>query len=195
MLELYKQEVEPLMGLEDKDLLSYLTVERELRGISIPRGFAVLDLETTGLEPCQCELISYGIVKEDRAKVVTRLSGDVKGLVNILKDELDDVYFIIAFYHSFEASWLNSLGIDPWQFDWYELKVQRGRLVDIMPFGFGDPYNGAQIPELWREWQTKRDWKSLVSIIHHNMADIIREAFLWALIENGAFGFDRGGNR
>jgi len=194
VFEFYKNELGPLVEAAKKDLPKFLTVERELKGLSLPEGMIILDLETTGLEPHEHELVSYGIVRGNKAKVVIRVTGENYELADLLERELENVETIGAFYYSFEESWLEEhvYSFDVEKYSWCELKTQRGRLIDIMPFSFGDTNNGADVPRLWQDWLETNNFESLAAIIHHNMADILREAFLWALIENGAF--NRGGN-
>ncbi|MFA4641525.1 hypothetical protein [Pyrococcus kukulkanii] len=194
VFEFYRQELYPLAQEAKRNLPGLLRVEREVRALSLPRGHIVLDLETTGLEPEVDEIVSYGIVAGSRAWVVIRLNAPEEDLIEELKRDLEEFKgsTIWAFYSEFEWKWLvekvggeflqeNGLRVD-------DLKQMRGRLTEIVPYDFGDPFDGSRIPGLWRNWQDRASLGSIAGIIHHNMADILREAFLWALLENGAFG-------
>ncbi|MFA4647860.1 hypothetical protein P8X24_11560 [Pyrococcus kukulkanii] len=162
-------------------------------GYVLPEGNIILDLETTGLEPETDELVSYGIVAGSKAWVVIRLNGTEEELIENLKKDLEEFKgsTIWAFYSSFEEKWLGyKIGgefLKEHELRLLDLKQMRGRLVDIMPFPFGDPFDGSSVPSLWESWKVRASIGSIAGIIHHNMADILREAFLWALIENGAF--------
>lgn len=122
-----------------------------------------------------------------------RLNGSEEELIESLRKDLESLgeVTIWAFYSTFEQEWLEE------KLELYlgerirDLKVMRGRLKDIIPFSFNDPFDGSRIPGLWKNWEERASLGSIAGIIHHNMADILREAFLWALLMNKAFDINR----
>ena len=192
VFEFYRKELQPLAEKVRSVFPPLLRVEREVRGLTLPEGEIVLDLETTGLEPEDSELVSYGIVQGSRAWVVIRLSGSEEELIQELRRDLEAMgeITIWAFYSPFEERWLYKKLEDLDGYEIRDLKVMRGRLKDIIPFSFNDPFDGSRIPRLWENWRERASLGSIAGIIHHNMADILREAFLWALLKNQAFDLE-----
>jgi len=193
VFEFYREELQPLAEKVKPYFPPLLRIEREIHGLTLPEDEIILDLETTGLVPKISELVSYGIVAGSKAWVVIRLNGSEEELIESLRKDLESLGDVIiwAFYSTFEQEWLEE------KLELYlgdrirDLKVMRGRLKDIIPFSFNDPFDGSRIPELWENWKTRASLGSIAGIIHHNMADILREAFLWALLKNKAFDIDR----
>jgi uncharacterized protein YprB with RNaseH-like and TPR domain len=162
-------------------------IERKIRGIQLPQGVAILDIETTGLEPDVCELVSYGIIKENRAKVVIRITGEEEELLEHLRNDLEGVNTLYAFYVQFEETWLRFKLGDSLNFQFKDLKRTSGRLKDIVPFDWNDYVDGKQIPSLWQNWKERLSFGSLSTIIHHNMADLMRELILFVVLWNDGF--------
>ena len=162
-------------------------IEKEIRGVQLPQGVAILDIETTGLEPDTCEIVSYGIVRENRAKVVIRITGEEKELLEHLRKDLEGVSIPYAFYAQFEEAWLRFKLGDSLNFQFKDLKRTSGRLKDIVPFDWGDYVDGKQIPNLWQNWKERLSFGSLSTIIHHNMADLMRELILFVVLWNDGF--------
>ena len=194
VFELYSEVMYPLVETMKTGLPKLLRVKKAVKHFSLPEGVVVIDIETTGLEPEDHEMVSYGLFKGSTAEVVVRLTGKERDLIEALEEDLKTLMEsnarLWAFYSSFEESWLQtklSEEFEPLTGYIGELKVVKGRLTDIVPYEFGDRSDGSRIPRLWQNWLDRASLGSLTAIIHHNMADIIREALLYVLDENGAF--------
>jgi len=190
VFEFYRKELQPLAEKVRSVFPPLLRVEREVRGLTLPEGEIILDLETTGLNSWEHEMVSYGIVSGSKAWVVIRLNGSEEELIRELRRDLESLgdVTIWAFYAPFEEAWLvEKLEDFGAKLDVRDLKVMKGRLSVIVPFSFNDPFEGSSIPRLWENWRERASLGSIAGIIHHNMADILREAFLWALLQNMAF--------
>lgn len=193
----YKEEFKHLVEQAKAPLPNLFRVEWDIKGLVLPKEDIILDLETTGLEPETEEIVSYGIAAGTKAWVVVRLNGSEEELLESLKKDLEGLISenkptLWAFYMQFEKNWLEAkMGTEfVSKFVWGELKQMRGRLKDIVPFDFNDPFDGSRIPRLWENWKVRASLGSIVGIIHHNIADVFREAVLWALLMNKAFSVE-----
>jgi len=51
----------------------------------------VFDIETSGLDEYSDEIVSYGIVKNNKVKIVCRLKASEEELLQKLREDLEDV--------------------------------------------------------------------------------------------------------
>jgi len=160
------------------------TIEREIKGVALPNEVAILDIETTGLKPDICEMVSYGIVVGNRAKVVVRITAEESELLEHLKNDLNGIKTIYAFYAPFEEEWLSFKLENGLNVKFMDLKRMSGRLKHIVPFDWGDNTDGEQVPRLWQNWRERLSFGSLSAIIHHNFADLMRELILFLVLWN-----------
>jgi len=143
--------------------------------IEIPfdlRDNAIIDIETTGLDPSEHEIVSYGICLKNVYTVVARAWGSDRLMRRFAKTYtklLHNLGFrLYAWYKEFEEEWL---GIE-----FNELQIRRYEKKDrSLYWGIEIPAQGSDIPRLWREWQTQRNIVSLNKIIQRNMYDILIE--------------------
>ncbi|NJE09233.1 hypothetical protein E3E31_12015 [Thermococcus sp. M39] len=175
-------------------------IRREIAGIYLPQPHIVLDFETTGLDPYFDEIVSWGLFYSNTALVAVRLNDSedshnvliesLKNMIRNLNSKQAPKLQLWAFYSAFEAKWLSEVVYNnrlEWPFELRELKQMRGRLTDILPLPFDDPITGRNVPLVWRKFTRTGDLAYLSLIVHHNYADIVREAILWALLKNKAF--------
>jgi len=170
-------------GIKDR----FVTIEKELKGIQLPEEIAIVDIETTGLDPKLDEIVSYGIVKDrNKVKVVARVIAEEKELLELLKKDLNGIKTVYAFYVPFERDWLTTkLGDLNVRFE--DLKRMDGRLIHVVNTNWGDDVDGSQVPKLWQGWKERLSFGCLSSIIHHNLADLMRETFLFLTLWNDGF--------
>ena len=150
----------------------------------------VFDIETSGLDEYSDEIVSYGIVKNNKVKIVCRLKASEEELLQKLREDLEDVKVMYVFYAPFEEKFLR-IRFSDWDdigIEIRDLKQMRGRLTDIVRYSWGDSFDGSDISGLWHNWKERLSFGSLTAIIHHNFADVMRSVTLLFLLENGAFG-------
>ena len=187
--ERYKEQLSPIINNLRSNLPPFLIIEKELQYLELPDGIIVLDFETTGLNE-EDEIVSYGIAKNNKVKVVCRLKATEEELLQKLREDLEGVKVLYAFYAPFEEKFLRARFSD-WDelgIEIRDLKQMSGRLTDIVRYSWGDRFDGSDVPNLWYNWMERLSFGSLSAIVHHNFADIMREVTLLFLLENGAFG-------
>nr|WP_013087935.1 ribonuclease H-like domain-containing protein [Pyrococcus sp. 12/1]ADF80218.1 p12-11p [Pyrococcus sp. 12/1] len=165
-VDVFREANNPIGILKISQKIKYPVGEKE----------AVLDLETTGLEPEWDEILSFGIAKDHEIKVYTRVFAPEEELVKILRKELRGVKRIYAYYCEFEERFLKSRRI--WRREYYDLYKGK-KLKDAINISFDDRISGEDVPFLWVKFQVTGEIEHLMKIAHHNLTDIYRELMLY----------------
>lgn len=149
------------------------TVPAELKG-------TIVDLETTGLSPTSCKVITVGVLFGTGYEVFQASAADEVPL------KLDSYILSLprpryAFNKGFEESFLG-FGIDcELQARAYERKTEAIYIRSLQdPLG----RRGELVPLEWQAYLKDGDKAHLLRIIEHNVADLLEE-FCLALLQTG----------
>ncbi len=145
-----------------------------LRSLPIRFSYAVIDIETTGLDPHRDEMLGFGLVFDRYLLGVVRVYGsdeDVRSLArDIVLSLVRDGVPVYAWYKDFEERWLGVRGLKELQLRAYEKKDSS------LSLGIPIIVTGDRVPELWRRWQRYRDAETLIKILWRAMYDAYIEA-------------------
>ena len=151
--------------------------EETLEIINLGEDKAILDIDTTGLDCWDDEIVAYCLIKGNRLKQVCRGSASEDELLEMLKKDLEGVKTIYS-YSDFENEWIrHKIGKE---FEYVDLfyGLEYGSLGDKIRWKFEDEVNSSVIPERW-ERVRKFDFYALQEIAAHNRGDALRKlAFL-----------------
>ena len=149
--------------------LKYIVFEAE----AFPLNAAVIDVETTGLDPEEDKMVTFGIYHENRIRIYQLLFGDDLRNYDIIKEELRNLNGkkVYAWYKDFEEKWLNIHGI-------YELQVRDYEKKDdsVWIEGLQPRYTGRDVPFLWNSWKKYGDICCILAIVERNYLDLLSEA-------------------
>ncbi|MCD6562456.1 MAG: hypothetical protein J7K23_00910 [Thermoproteales archaeon] len=149
--------------------LKYVVFEAEAFRLNA----AVIDVETTGLDPEEDKMVTFGIYHENRIRIYQLLFGDDLRNYDIIKEELRNLNGkkVYAWYKDFEEKWLNIHGI-------YELQVRDYEKKDdsVWIEGLQPRYTGRDVPFLWNSWKKYGDICCILAIVERNYLDLLSEA-------------------
>lgn len=149
----------------------------------LPRG-ALIDIETTGLNPEADDIITMGILQKDRAVIhqLTKPSYELfKAVCESKAIRTPKPRYV--YNARFESTFLNI------KEGWHDLRQyaerdyedpERGpyyrmRLDQCTFSVFKEPnIKGADVPHTWQEWLTTQKPETLSQITLHNLADLLR---------------------
>jgi len=117
----------------------YLSLQIPLR-ISADSGIAVVDIETTGLNPNSSEIVTLGIMHYGQLQIIQNLTMTPEDFRDILKDFLDDVeeHLLVRDFYAFNCSFERRFLGD--KYDWKEIqpyRISKDRCIVFDHFGFG----------------------------------------------------------
>jgi len=124
--------------------------------VRIPKG-SLIDLETTGLNPNQDEIVAFGCIKGNYLKVVQRKCRNETYFLTLINQEFRELRQPFYAYNAkFERDFVKT-----------KFGINAG-FVDL----------GEDIPKLWSKYLTSKDFKYLKPIIRHCQIDLLRELVL-----------------
>ena len=145
-----------------------------LKFLPLRFNYAVIDIETTGLNPKRDQMVGFGLAYNRFLLGCVRAYGEE----HLIRDLARDIVFVLlrdgvevyAWYKEFEEQWLGIRGLLELQLRPYEKKdssISMG--IDLIA-------DGRQVPELWNRWETFRDVEALLKILWRAMYDAYVEA-------------------
>lgn len=152
-----------------------------------PNGI-ILDLETTGINPQEDEIITFGYIQKDSMIILQRVEKETSGFYQAIKKELDKIpQPIFAYYAEFEKGFLKRLGfkgtfidiLDPWKMKAKELHIKRPKLDELVPGPekhIGEEMTtGSDVVRMWHRYLNTGNLDDLKLIIRHNQIDLSQE--------------------
>ena len=137
-------------------------------------GYAVVDIETTGLDAESDEMVGFGLAYDRYLLGCVRMygsDGEMRGLArDVVLSLLRDGVPVYAWNKRFEEAWLGVEGLSELQLRPYEKKDTALRLgIDLYA-------DGRMVPRLWERWMKYRDAEALLKILWRGMYDAYVEA-------------------
>ena len=162
---------------------------RELM-LGIPQG-TLIDIETTGLDMGQDEIVLFGYIQGSHLEIICRSSQEeapfVAQLVELVPTLPRPFY---AYNLAFEKGFLQAKGIDiegidlfqPWKEKAEALYLKWPKLDELFSHAehyFNEPVvSGRDVPLLWQRFLSTEDDNYLQQIVKHNESDLLRELYL-----------------
>jgi DNA polymerase III epsilon subunit-like protein len=160
--------------------------------VSIPKG-ALIDIETTGIDPVNDEILTLGFVAKNNLVIIQRRTKSKDRFYQEISELLTTLSAPFYAYNlGFEQEFLeNQLGVKcagtdlfkPWQ-DRAEKKygIKWPKLDDLIsePEFYYDEkrIRGEDVPVLWKKFLKSKKEKFLALIMRHNQSDLLRELYL-----------------
>ena len=176
-------------GKKRDDAGMITSYSRELL-LGIPQG-TLIDIETTGLNMDQDEIVLFGYIQGSHLEIICRSSQEeapfVAQLVELVPTLPRPFY---AYNLAFEKGFLQAKGIDiegidlfqPWKEKAEALYLKWPKLDELFSHAehyFNEPVvSGRDVPLLWRRFISTEDDNYLQQIIKHNESDLLRELYL-----------------
>ena len=172
---------------EDEDMIT--SYSRELM-LGIPQG-TLIDLETTGLDANQDEIVLFGYITGSRLEIICRSSTEEAlflAQLAALVPTLPGPFY--AYNLSFEKGFLHTRGINiegidlfqPWKEKAEALYLKWPKLDELFSHAeqyFNEPVVcGRDVPLLWKRFLDSGNDSYLQQIIKHNESDLLRELYL-----------------
>lgn len=163
---------------------------RRQLNLGIAQG-TLVDLETTGLNPFDNELVAFGYIHGSGLCILCRRSPEESSFVEEVRElvrGLSPPFY--AYNLSFEERFLMARGIAiqgydlfrPWATRAEQASLKWPKLDELIshPEGyFGEKVvSGQDVPRLWRRFMETGNENCLQAIIRHNEADLLREMYL-----------------
>ena len=158
--------------------------------LGIPQG-TLIDLETTGLDMGQDEIVLFGYIQGSHLEIICRSSREEAPFIAQLAElvpMLSKPFYAynLAFEKGFlQAKGINIEGIDlfhPWKVKAEALFLKWPKLDELFSHAesyFNEPViSGRDIPLLWQSFLYTEDDNYLQQIIKHNESDLLRELYL-----------------
>ena len=162
---------------------------RELM-LGIPQG-TLIDLETTGLDMGQDEIVLFGYIQGSRLEIICRSSKEEAPFIAQLTELVPTLPRPFYAYNlSFEKGFLQAKGIDiegvdlfqPWKEKAEALYLKWPKLDELFSHAehyFNEPViSGKDVPFLWQRFLHTENDNYLQQIIKHNESDLLRELYL-----------------
>ncbi len=158
--------------------------------VSIPQG-TLVDIETTGLDSNDDEIVIFGYVQGNRLEIICRTSREEEPFIAQLAKlvpKLSRPFY--AYNLSFEKGFLKAKGMSiegidlfqPWKEKADELSLKWPKLDELFSHAeqyFNEPViSGKDVPLLWQKFLHTEDKNYLQQIIRHNESDLLRELYL-----------------
>ena len=145
-----------------------------IRRLPLRFGYAVVDIETTGLDWGKHEVVGFGLAYDRYLIGCVRMygsDGEFRGfarelVVSLLRDGVP----VYAWNKDFEESWLDVYGRRELLLRRYEKKDPALRLgIELLA-------DGKTVPRLWERWLRYRDAEALLKILWRATYDAYIEA-------------------
>jgi len=155
--------------------------------VSIPRG-TLVDIETTGLDRIQDEIVVFGYIQGSCLEIICRTSEEERPFIAqiaSLVSKLPRPFY--AYNLSFEKDFLKTKGMSidlfqPWREKAEKYKLKWPKLDELFSHAedyFTEPViSGKDVPMLWERFLYTGDRDYLQQIIRHNESDLLRELYL-----------------
>jgi hypothetical protein len=176
-------------GKKQEDTGMITSYSRELM-LGIPQG-TLIDLETTGLDVDQDEIVLFGYIQGSRLEIICRSSEEEAPFIIQLAELVPTLPKPFYAYNlSFEKGFLQAKGIDiegidlfqPWKEKAEALYLKWPKLDELFSHAeqyFNEPViSGRDVPLLWQRFLYTEDNNYLQQIIKHNESDLLRELYL-----------------
>ena len=176
-------------GRKDEDAGMITAYSRELM-LGIPQG-TLIDLETTGLDVGQDEIVLFGYIQGSRLEIICRNSQEEAPFIAQLTELVPGLPRPFYAYNlSFEKGFLRAKGIEiegidlfqPWKEKAEALYLKWPKLDELFSHAeqyFNEPViSGRDVPLLWQRFVHTSDDSYLQQIIRHNESDLLRELYL-----------------
>jgi uncharacterized protein YprB with RNaseH-like and TPR domain len=160
--------------------------------VSIPKG-TLIDLETTGLNYSNDEILTAGVISGNTLRILQRkhktkdtFNEDVRKLISSLPQPF------FAFNSGFEEGFIrNQLGLKnikfvdlhaPWRKKAESMGKKWPKLDELIThpeqYFQEKAITGKDVPELWNKFNKTGNENHLDEIIRHNQIDLLREMML-----------------
>lgn len=170
-----------------KDIFFKVGRYRKELPVGIYNG-SIIDIETTGLDPSSDDIITFGFIENNQVHVLQRAEASATEYYSIMNDVLIRLPNPIYAYNAeFEQSFLKAkVGFEENILDVFEpFKIRSDKeghkypsLDELAPLPreyFGDKQTrGKHILSFWQMYCTKKDRRSLASIVRHNREDLVQ---------------------
>jgi len=189
MLSLVQSGLYNNSGKKQEDAGMITSYSRELM-LGIPQG-TLIDLETTGLDVGQDEIVLFGYIQGSRLEIICRNSQEEAPFIVQLAELVPTLPKPFYAYNlSFEKGFLQAKGIDiegvdlfqPWKEKAEALYLKWPKLDELFSHAeqyFNEPViSGRDVPLLWQRFLYTEDNNYLQQIIKHNESDLLRELYL-----------------
>jgi hypothetical protein len=153
----------------------------------LPEG-VILDIETTGLDPEEDEIITFGYIRENSVIIFQRTERETSSFYQAIKEELKTIpQPIFAYYAEFEKGFLEKFGfrgmfidiLEPWKTSANELGIKAPKLDELVPgpekYMGERRTTGGDIINMWYQYLDSGGIDVLKLIIRHNQIDILQE--------------------
>jgi len=177
------------MGKEGEGAGMITSYSRELM-LGIPQG-TLIDIETTGLDMGQDEIVLFGYIQGSHLEIICRSSQEEAPFIAQLAELVPTLPRPFYAYNlSFEKGFLQAKGIDiegidlfqPWKEKAEALYLKWPKLDELFSHAehyFNEPViSGRDVPLLWQRFLSTEDDNYLQQIIKHNESDLLRELYL-----------------
>lgn len=159
--------------------------------IGIPKG-SLIDFETTGLNPHQSEIVTFGYIMGSSLKIIQRKDGSEENFLKLISYDLGKLpQPFYAYNAKFERDFIMARFeidarfvdlMDPWKRKAAEKSIKwpkLGELISEPEEYFGERIiKGEDVPELWNKYLRTKNFEHLEPIIRHNKIDLLRELVL-----------------
>ena len=162
---------------------------RELM-LGIPQG-TLIDIETTGLNMGQDEIVLFGYIQGSHLEIICRSSSKEAPFIAQLTELVPTLPKPFYAYNlAFEKGFLQAKGIEiegidlfqPWKEKAEAMFLKWPKLDELFSHAehyFNEPVvSGKDVPLLWQSFLHTEDGNYLQQIIRHNESDLLRELYL-----------------
>ena len=176
-------------GKKQDDAGMITSYSRELM-LGIPRG-TLIDIETTGLNMGQDEIVLFGYIQGSHLEIICRSSQEEAPFIAQLAELVPTLPMPFYAYNlAFEKGFLQAKGIDidgidlfqPWKEKAEALYLKWPKLDELFSYAehyFNEPVvSGRDVPLLWQRFLSTEDDNYLQQIVKHNESDLLRELYL-----------------
>ena len=155
---------------------------------------AIIDIETTGLNPDMDEIITFGFLVKDRVTVMQRMDASAEEFYEAVRSRISELPRPLYAHNArFEKGFLASmLGarldivdiFHPWM-ERVESEAMKYPALDELAhlpreYFREKPLKGEGVTFLWRSYQKTREKRKLSLIVRHNMEDLVQALYVLA---------------
>ena len=157
---------------------------------------AIMDIETTGLNPDMDDIITFGFLVENRVTVMQRIDASAKEFCEAAKSRISELPCPLYAYNArFEKAFLSSkLGVELDIVDIFQPWMERAESEGVKYPALDElarlpreyfrekPLKGEEVTFLWRSYQKTREKRKLSPIVRHCMEDLIQGLYVLAQV-------------